>query len=334
MENKVIVRNCNKVSDYFHLDISIEDLLERREEKIVEFTNKYKDLLFDAGYDKFKDFTRSTGMFFLRVYHKKGDLLNVYLDELGIWANDKNDLKLFVDETYPCKQHLTVHIYVDDFYEEDGLIYAVIGNEKKLIYKRNKEYEQSLVKKSLLRGVVYDDKLSLPEKIKQIYQILPDDFLLKLDVSKVKQLECISPFFDFFLLLDNGILFVNNQFYNNGVKEIFCLTTYRCYIIYMNGDIEEYTSIYWGGWSTICNNKKVICGKSFIAYLRDDKHLSVVILPSKYTICDIDFENTIQLDFYNIDDFSFDDSCEDDEKLVLKSNDTEILFPTEIFVSK
>lgn len=334
MKSEVIVRNCNKVSEYFHLDISIEDLLKKKEEKIVEFIDKYRSLLFDAGYDNFKKFTKSTGMSFLRIYHKKDGLLNVYLDELGIWADYKNDLKLFVDKTHPFKHHLTVHIYVDDFYEEGGSIYIVINNVEQLIYKRNKKYEQSLVKKAQLRSIVYNEDLSLVEKVKQIYQIFFDDFLTKLYITRIKQLECISPFFDLFILMDNGILFVNNQFYSNGVKEILCLTTYRCYILYMNGDIEEYTSIYWGGCNMICNNKKAICGKSFIAYLRDDKHLSIVILPSKYTICDIDFENAIQFDFYNIDDFCFDDTYEDDEKLILNSNGAEILFPTEIFVSK
>lgn len=52
MKNAVIVRDYIRVSDYFHLDILMEDLLKRKEKVITEFIDKYKDFLFDEDDEK------------------------------------------------------------------------------------------------------------------------------------------------------------------------------------------------------------------------------------------------------------------------------------------
>ena len=332
----LIVRNKRVLSDYFGIQLETgEDLLKRTENNIKKFIKFYEENLFNVNYDKFKEFTKNTGLTIARVYHIKNSYNEFYVDELGIYAKFQNDYNITMEKEHIFKHHLTIHIYLDKIIKEKDCIYGLIDEQKKLIYKNNMEYDRSIYNGYMIRCINNDEDLSEKDKIEKILELVPKEILPKIEIEKIKQIECIYPFEDILILRDNGNLYVNGKLYAKNVRQLCHLTSYRTYIIFETENVEFYTNTLVDNSSIKFKSKKTL-GKSgfFIAILSEDK--DVFISTTGNEIWD-DFDLDNSIDFYlpNIDNFTY--TFDSDNKvvsLILMIDKKKILFPLDIIVRK
>ena len=333
---KLIVRNKRVLSDYFNIQLEIEeDLFSRTEKNIKNFIKTYENFLFKENYDKFKEFTKKTGLSILRVYYVKNSYNKFYLDERGITSLFENDYDIPNDRNYVFKHHLTVHIYLDKIVNENNCIYGFIEGQKKLIYKENVAYNKVNYDGRTIRRIIYQDDLVKEDMIKKVLTLLPKYVLPKLEIEQIKQIECIYPFDDILILKNNGDLFVNGNLYAKNVRELCCLTLYRTFIIFEDENVEFYTSTLIQSTSIIVKAIKTLAvSESFIGILTDEKDLFISTI-SSFCENDFDFDNCIEFYLSNVDDFTY--TYDFDNKVAtlnLIVDNKKILFPLYIRVLK
>lgn len=348
MKSKLIVRNSRAFRNcfFFHnMKVEIgEDLLKREDNKVKEFIKKYSDYLFDVNYDKLKGFANYLQMIIARYYHIENENLTLYMDELGIFANRENEYAIKVSKNHIFKHYLTVHIYVDKIIKEDNSIYGMIDKKKKLIYQQNKEYDKSKYDGDRIRNILYnltsEEKIhqwvlgTSEEQINKIMDLAPVPFLLNMDIKKIKQIECIYPFEDILMLTKDGLLVGTSIVFNN-VAEICQLTSYRTYIIYKNGDIEFYTNTSLDG-CTIKSKKVESMGGIFIAYLDYEKNLHITTTANHHLENDITFDNCIEFQVSDVEDFNYVGSYgqKEEHNLIIIGNKKKILLSLDMYVGK
>lgn len=348
MKAKLIVRNSRAFSNCYcfnKVKVKIgEDLLKREDNKVKEFVKKYNDYLFNVNYDKFKVFANYLQLIIARCYHIENEDLVLYMDELGIFANMENDYDIKVSKNHIFKHYLTVHIYVDKIIRENDCIYSIINKKKKLIYKKNEEYDNSKYDGDSIRNILHnltsEEKIhqwiSGPseEQIKKIIELAPVPFLLKTDIKQIKQIECIYPFEDILLLTKSGLL-IGNSIIAKGVAEICQLTPYRTYIIFENGDIEFYTNVSLDG-GAIYSKKVEAMNGVFIAYLDYEKYLHVTTTINHQLRNDITFYNCVELQIRYIDDFNYVGSYgqKEEHNLILTTGKRMSLLSLDTYVGK
>lgn len=327
MENKIIARNSRVIGKYFNTSVEMgEDLLKRNEENIKEFINKYNEELFEFDYDKFKEFMKNINISITRVYQKKEERKKYYLNELGLFTNDdEDDMCIF-------KGHLTIYIYVDDIIYEEDNYYKVINGNKKLIYNEDSE-EFNICDNYFIRTILFDNNKTIKEKVNEINDAIPDTFLSKVKINNIKRLECIYPYKDILILMDNGLLFVNDKLYNDNVRDICYLTTCHCYIIYNDESVEDYINDF-EDWCNIYNHKKTLSYNNlFLVTLDENKKVVIETNCAIEVGNDFDYDNCIPIVMLGIDDVIYRVE-EEYPRLYLIVGNKEIEFPLDIHVWK
>ena len=321
-----------------------EDLVKREDNKVKDFIKKYGDYLFDVNYDKLKGFANYLQMIIARCYHIENENLTLYMDELGLFANRENEYAIEVSKNHIFKHYLTVHIYVDKIIREDDGIYGMIEKKKKLIYQSNKEYDKSKYDGDCIRNILHsltsEEKIhqwvlgTSEEQIDKIMDLAPVPFLLNTNRKEIKQIECIYPFEDILMLTKDGLL-VGTSIVANNVAEICQLTPYRTYIISKNGDIEFYTNTSLDG-CTMQSKKVESMNGIFIAYLDYEKNLHVTTTAHHHPENDITFNNCIEFQVSDVDDFNYVGSYDQKEEhnLILITGKKKILLSLDMYVGK
>lgn len=334
---KLIVRNKRILSDYFNVQLEAgEDLFNRTEQNIKKFIKNYENILFNENYDKFREFTRKTGLSILRVYHVQNSYNVFYLDERGIIANWENDYNIPNDRNHIFKHHLTIHIDLDKMINENNCIYGFLNEQKQLIYKENVAYNKVNYDGRTIRRIIYQEDLEKEDMIKKVLALLPRQILPKLEIEQIKQIECVYPFDDILILKNNGELFVNGNLYAKNVRELCCLTSYRNYIIFEDENVEFYTCTFIKSMSMIVKAIKTLdVNGSFIGILTNEKDLFISTIGSDDCECDFDFDNCIDFYLSNVDDFTY--TYDFDNKVAtlnLIVDNKKILFPLYIRIRK
>lgn len=334
MIEEIIVRNKRVIGEYFDIEINEgEDLLKRNEKNVKEFIDKYKVIFLNISYDKLDEFEENTGIIIKKEYRIKGKWLNYlcpyYLDQLGIQTEDKYQNNIPVEESIVFKNHLTIVISVDSIIKENDDVYAITNNKKKLIYKRNDEYENSKLIRYKICDIIRNEDLTIEQKVNSINEIMPSIDLTKINIKEINQIKCIWPYYDVLILTNNGNLFKNNRLYAKNVRELIKLASFRTYIIFHTQEVEMYTNAY----KKICNYdypiKKVLaCDELMVAMLDYKRNLHVhTIHNANYCDRNFSWDGIISYGLCNVDDFKYTYNSELDElNLIISSNSTEIVF--------
>lgn len=264
--------NFRKVAEYLGIDPDGNSSSElTHNTAAIDFLEQYKKHLTSTNKKLLREFYEQTGLILMN------DIICPTEEDGPFEHHDLTMYGFMHSEDGIRNHHLTAEIYQDiplelddeDYYEHDY----------------NKDTERCGFSNEDLKILTKDPKMILDDKLEHCYRTGPRKTLVGEFGEKFE--------------LKNGELFRDGRKIEEDVKTLFRLDDCNIYIIFEDNHVE-YLEYHEKECATVYKYQKILYGPYFIAMLRDDKWLELILVDDK------DDNTNYELFFDNVDDIEFD----------------------------